>query len=524
MVICPLGLFKNANSGVRYDGEIKQMNRIIIVGAGSVGVNIALALDEYKYEVTLLDNDHDILAGAARVTCVNHGDGFEYYAKGHQTTGFDCIDGSLAKSFVYPLKKLHTDICDQQHPIRFVLTKGTVHSSKIVVDDFHENVAAMKAHFTRRFNAIKSFRGWDESTAENHFLRKPENFCRALPVSELDNDSEFVAMYAGSSFGINMPNYYALVKAALRASRINSQLGTNIDSIEKVGNCYQVHAGGYSYAADHVMLCTANQIPAVTELIENEECIDKFAGTFYLNSMTYVTLPATSDRDLLAQARRINFALQQEHGGMFACLVPPTSDEDGYAAVYYPSPHGSQLRQHVYTDVRCGPTPDEWQDLISEGLENTDEHVHRTFRQVCKLYPFLRGYAQVARTRCRSVFNPATKDSDHGRKRPIRAISEDVAFITADKRITAWSAPKWTNAELVALMAVDHIRTAVENRPLPKDESAGCGPTKIHIAKVAEEFSLHRFADTFEIDDAYHYAEQCKLPERIVHAGDYAPA
>ncbi len=493
------------------------MNQVIIIGAGSVGANAALALKEYGYDVILIDHADDILAGAAQVTCVNHGDGFEYYEKDHTVTGYDCIDGAMTKGLIYPLGKLHTEVCDASHPIRFFLTLGTVHQSNVVADDFHRNVEAMRAHFEKQFNAVAAARNWSVDDAEKHFLRVPQNFCRLLEADEYSDTGagEVIVAYAGSSFGINMPNYYACVKAALRKYQIDCRFNAATESIEKTGGRYKVHAGGCTFSADHVLLCAGNQIPALSDLVCNEPRINRFSGTFYLNSMTYLKLPATSDARVLEQTHHINFALKQEHGGMFACLVPPTPSEEGYAAVYYPSPKGSQRRVHIYKDASFGPTPDEWECLIKEGIRPEDDpNLPRIMHQMEKLYPFLRGYAKVDRTECRPVFNPANDENDHGLKRSIRAISAVNGPITEDERVTAWSAPKWTNAELVALMAVDHVIKDVEGKGLPKDKYAGCGPTNIHVAEVTERFCLQNLAA--DIKDARKFARKCKLPERII--------
>ena len=199
---------------------------------------------------------------------------------------------------------------------------------------------------------------------------------------------------------------------------------------------------------------------------------------------------------------------------MFACIVPPSPTEEGFAATYYPSPQGSQLRQHRFDPAAPAAPPADWDDLVTTGLQPDDENVQRTFRQAKRLYPFLDGYAEVSHTICRTVFNAATHDSDHGNDRRVREIPTGGRAITSDGMVTAWTAPKWTNAELVALMATDEIASAVGMRSFTERKGNKLGPLRFDVAAISRQLNFHK--TRMNAGDALSYAKRQKIPSRIV--------
>jgi len=101
-------------------------NRIAIIGAGSVGTNISIFLAKIGIEVLLFESRPDLLLGAPMVSFINHGDWFEYYKEGHQITGKHCIDGSMVKGLIYPLKYFRTKVTSKNSPIRFLVSNNAV--------------------------------------------------------------------------------------------------------------------------------------------------------------------------------------------------------------------------------------------------------------------------------------------------------------------------------------------------------------------------------------------------------------
>jgi hypothetical protein len=226
--------------------------------------------------------------------------------------------------------------------------------------------------------------------------------------------------------------------------------------------------------------------------------------------MTFLELPPTRDRERLAAAQRINFALQQEHGGMFACLAPPNETETGLAVVYAPSSGGSQLSAHAF-EGRDAP-PNDWDDMIRCGLSPKHPNVIGTWNRISHLYPFLKDYAKIRRTICRTVFNVSTADSNGGDDRRVREILATDPRVSECGGVCAWAAPKWTNAELVALMAMDDILRRLGATPLPRHPQAGFGPTELHVAKIADHLRLTVLQEA----DAYSYVETERLPTSFV--------
>lgn len=487
-------------------------NKITIIGAGSVGVNAALFLDKMGFDVTLLESADDILEGAPQATFITHGDGFEYHKVGHQKTGEYCIDGAITKQLLYPARAFQSGVCSADNPIRFMVSENSVKKDGLTLDSFNANAEHMRLHFQKRYDGISAERG--EEAAKRLLMRTPETFARPLPAQEYAECTHIVGGYAGSSTGINMAHYYAFLKAALRASDVKTKFEQGIDSIEKHGDGYTIKTStGDQVESDFILLAAGHHTPEIAEKIAGANTSAE--GTYYLNTMTFLKLPATTDKEKIKQVSHINFTLQQEGGCMFACVVPPTEKEDGLAVVYYPSEKGSQFARHVFDQDNHTPPPKEWDDYIKNGLPDNHPNVQAIMKQAERLYPFLKGYAVVDKTICRTVFNAATQESDKGLDRRVRnIIGADV--LTDDNRVVAYRSPKWTNAELVALMAADHAMQELRGTYLPSDRKHGFGPTHLDVEKITESF---HFKDVkMDVQDALNYVKKHGLPERLVQS------
>ncbi|MBN8542986.1 MAG: FAD-dependent oxidoreductase [Alphaproteobacteria bacterium] len=485
--------------------------KITIIGAGSVGTNTALFLDKQGFDVTLLESTDDILEGAPQATFITHGDGFEYHKAGHQKTGEYCIDGAIAKQLLYPASAFQSGVCGPGNPIRFMISEDSLGKDGLTLDSFVANAEHMRSHFQKRFDAISEVRGAD--AAKRLLMRTPETFARALQPEEYAECAHIAGGYAGSSTGINMAHYYAFLKAALRASHVKPKFRQKIDSIEKNGDSYTITTStGEQIESDYIILAAGHCIPEISNKLADAKISAE--GTYYLNTMTFLKLPATTDKEKINQVSHINFTLQQDGGCMFACVVPPTETEEGLAVVYYPSEKGSQFARHIFDKSSHTPLPKEWDDYIKNGLPNNEPRVQAIMQQAEHLYPFLKDYAVVDKTICRTVFNAATQESDKGLDRRVRnIIGADV--LTDDNRVVAYRSPKWTNAELVALMATDHAMQVLEGKELSKDSSRGFGPTNIDVESITG--TLHFKDIKMQIEDALHYVRKHGLPERLVN-------
>jgi len=483
---------------------------VVIVGAGPVGTNAAVFLAAMGISVQLLEVGSDILEGASRAAFINHGDGFEYYKPGHRRTGELCIDGAFAKGLLYPIAALQTKVCDADHPIRFLLTAESARKDGITLTEFFENARSMQRHFARRFVALRRKLDFSVERMALAFSRTPDTFWRPLGDAELADVNGIVGGCSGSSSGINMAYYYAFLKDGIRTRGVGFQSNCVVESIEASPGGYVVNAGGNAFRARQVMLAAGHQVPALVSKIRGIAVGSPPAGTYFLNAMTLLELPPTRNRHTLEAARRINFALQQEQGGMFACLAAPSESRAGMAAVYAPSSSGSQLSAHSF---RAGsPPPVAWNSSIADGLPVDDVNVLGTWQRICRLYPFLEGYGKIRRTMCRAVFNLGTTDSNGGTDRRVREIVDVEPRISADASISAWAAPKWTNAELVALMATDHVLKGLGARQLPKHAEFGLGPTALDVAEIADSLRLSSCRE----DDALRYIRAEGLPESLL--------
>lgn len=488
------------------------MTSILIVGAGSVGVNLAILLKEMGYAVEILESDADILRGAAQVSFVNHGDGFEYYTKDHRATGEFCVEGSLTKALMYPLHFLSTDICTAEDPLRFMVSEAAVAAGEIEVKQFTDNARHMMNHYRCFYDELGDAAGFSADERENVFVRHPDKFMRLLAPNDYADVTGIAAGAYGNGFGINMPHYYAVEKAVLRSLDITPRFNSHIRSIERVSDRYEVRTDDSVYVADHVMLCCGHHIPRLAAQIQGVNAITNFAGTYFLNSMTFLELLPTSDAAILASANRINFTLKDQYGGMFACIVPPTTTTAGSAAIYLPAPEGSQILSQTSSEGSRPELPPEWDRLVAEGLPSSDAHVRSTMCEISKLYPFLDGHARILNTACRTVFNVATEASQCGIVRSVREQSFENHALTEDARVTAWAAPKWTNAEFTALIALDFIlgQTGQDQLNLSKNTRA---------KQLGQFFRDHHFRDVKAlVSDAENYCKTSPAPlsERMI--------
>jgi glycine/D-amino acid oxidase-like deaminating enzyme len=483
---------------------------VVILGAGAVGANLAVFLAAFGFSVDLVESSADILQGASQAAFIHHGDGFEYYKPGHRRTGEYCIDGSLAKGLLYPLAALRTQICSPERPLRFLLTAESSARDGVSLPEFLGNARSMQQHYARRFKALRHALGWSLERMNSTFLRSPSTFWRPLVEAEYADVSGVVGGCAGSSFGINMAHYYAFLRNALRARKVGFHPSCETEAIEKLPVGFAVHAGGRVLRARQVVLAAGHQVPRLVSKIRGVRVTAPASGRYFLNSMTFLELPPTRDRERLAAARRINFALQQEYGGMFACLAPPSETETGLAVAYAPSSSASQLSAHAF-EGRDAP-PNDWDDIIRCGLSPEHPNVVGTWNRITRLYPFLKHYAKIRRTICRTVFNVSTADSNGGDDRRVREILANDPRVSECGGVSAWAAPKWTNAELVALMAMDDILRRLGATPLPRHREAGLGPTAIHVAPIADRLRLTALNEA----DARSYVETEQLPASLV--------
>lgn len=481
------------------------MQKVAVIGAGSVGVNTALFLDKLGFEVTLLEQAGEILEGASQATFVTHADGLEYYKPEEQNTGKFCIDGIITKQLLYPEAAFRTAVCTAGRPIRFLISKQSEGVNGLTQASFSANAELMRAHFAGHYHRLYATRGKAVAGLLN---RTPETFARQLSADDYADCAHIAGGYAGTSSGIHMPHYYAFLKAALRDSCVKINFRQDIKKIVKSAGQYNIYTNDQIAVCEHVIITAGHHLPAICATIDGAH--HYINGTFYLNGMTIIRLPATAYETLTGKLTRINFTLQQEGGCMFACILPPTAATDGLAAVYYPSEKGSQFQKHGNVEE---PPPKEWDDYVNNGVANDHPNIQNVLQQCFKLYPFLRDYARIERTIFRTVFNPATPNDRSGLDRRVREIVNGKQ-ITADGRVMAYSGPKWTNVELVALMAVNDTLKKFGRDNLAVSAVNGFGPEKLDVEQISRQLNFKHIKAN--LIDAYHYCEAYHWPAFLV--------
>ena len=467
--------------------------KVVILGADAVGICAALVLQKMGFAVELVDAAPDILWGNAHAAFVHQGDGIEAYARGDRSVGRFCIDASFVKGLIYPLELLRTRVCEQGNPIRFLAASPSRGTRNPLLDALYRNEEHMRAHFARRFEAVRSATGWSEERAAEIFLRHPRSFSRRLAPAEHADVVGVAGGCAGSSFGVNMPGCYAFLKAALAEAGVPFHPGTDVEAVEKSGPGYVVHAGGRAFRADYV-LATGPRTPVLAARFHGASLDPAFAGVCLVKSMMLFRLPANSDPVARAALRHIDFLFQDETVLAFFCVVPPTATEEGLAAAY---PPGESSPRRYPFDLDH-PPPDGWDDAGAATLPSEDPRAEEVLRHLADPYPALAGHAEPVGALWRPLVH-------------LRPTGAPRLFVSnADRRISLWMSPKWTNAELVALLAVDQVCRRLRNRGLPKRGKTRFGPAGLDAAAVAEDIHFRDVRP--RAGDARHYAAQHGWP------------
>lgn len=486
---------------------------VAIVGGGAVGANAALFAARRGLSAAIIESGTTLLSGSPQVSFINHSDGFEYYKPGHRRTGKLCVDGTITKAMIYPMDRIATGTCSTSHPLRFFLSTGAVEKGLISERGFIANAHFMKSYYQQQIGALATELGRDELDIARQCRFNPSMGLASSPSSFRDASGMALAVN-GSSFGVNMGWYYACLVEFLRLARVQVHLKQRVASIARVQGGYTISTDGDSVHARVVVLAASHGNQSLAYHIEGADRIRGPSGTFYLNAMTFLSLPSTSDTRIQEAARRVNFTLQQDSGGMYACLVPPNAQRPGLAAVYYPSSRGSQLSSHT-VDSNAGEIPTEWRRLIDGTEQLGNSRLIAILGQAKALYPFLRDYASISHTVIRPVFNAGTPDSACGIDRRVRDIPKLARSLVSDGSVSCWSAPKWTNAELVGLMVLDHCLAVLGLERLPTSQHGQYGPIHIRLAETLQLLDFPHIEPRLE--DALHYAEAAQLPESMMN-------
>jgi glycine/D-amino acid oxidase-like deaminating enzyme len=495
-----------------------KLKQIVIVGAGEVGTTLCLMIDKLRVSaelredvsIVLVDSNYSEQHGATNAANINHETGYEYFKPSDLGTAMLCIEGGITKRLLFP-SGFHSVLV----PSRFFVSLTSHESGSVPYAQFKESAEALKRYYAELYQGIQDRFSWTIDTARLNLGYAPHEFGSELSPEEYQPMAGIVGGYSSAGGSINMAMDYAFKQGALDTATLNGTLtrrmtNTNVIKMRPVDNGVIVHTDNGEFEADLVVCCAAHGTPMLASMAGGSGP----RGTYYLNGMLYVDLPATSDEELAAHLSRVNFVLQADNGCMFACLLAPTAKSAGLAAIYFPSESGSQIGKCV-VENSLDPVPASWNDIIATGrTQDYELRVNRILKQVYRFNPFLAGYLQPRQMTFRTVFSPSVSGNQGGSDRRVRQMLAPTP-ITADGRVVSMSTPKWTTAELASLSLLQYVLLQFGERALEVGEH-GFGPLKLDVCSITERLNFHdvRFPRQYALD----YARAMAFPERLVPA------
>lgn len=504
----------------------KMKRRVLVVGAGAIGINAALILDKLGHEAILVHDKPDIFDGSAANTAfIWHKTGQEYCHPYHQQTGELCVKGEITQRLFFPMDFLETAICTGGHvnPVQFFVSKESSVNPKLVhghvpVERFQENTKHMRAYFAVLFQKVKdAYPDKTDEEIEKMLGCTPERFSR--PIHNLKEESPHVNAenIAVGNFaagdGINMPHLYALYKSAVRESKIQTEFNTTVEKVKRVdgvkGYCITLK-NGKQVEVDDIILAASYGNPELIGKIPDAK--PSMRGTYCLNTMLHVILPEA----LSEQAAHISFVLQAENGGALTCI----DREARKYVIYIPHEGGSQVAKYLYDPLDPKFCPQEWYELLEHGLDtdNLDHNfrIQTILQDAARYYPVLNSpEVEVVDAPCRVVFNADSKDSVDGTDRRVRAMRYDAVACN----VFVVHGPKLTNSCLTAFETVEAMLTAAGlpslagEHKLGKLESEGVLDIT-HILALSQKFNWHN--QKASVEDAFAYAEKYGLPKTMI--------
>jgi hypothetical protein len=495
--------------------------RIIVIGAGQLGTLFAVFLDRWQrvhpslspVEVTLVERASGALEGATRASWIDHATGFEYFKRGEVETARACIEGSVTKRLLLPKGLLDMPVRIRN---RFFVSAESHRRRSVAFDDFYRE--AERGEYLYRTIYQDAVRRLPEA---KDLLSPPDDFMRPVAREEYHGVSgEVVAGGLESAGGMsNTAMDHAFKRAALdravAGGRVSIRCESSVTALEEDESGVTVTIssgrGTEEMKADYVILTAAHGISDLAAKVPGQD----LPGAYHLNFMLHVKLPRTADAVLQKYLASVNFVLQGADGGMYACVVPPTADDDGLAAMFAPGYDASYIDEYQTNASHVPPL--EWNRIISTSrFPGSSAKVKAVVERISTLNPFLKDYlpdsaAIEARPVVGSVFNP------HGDVRSIRRLVSP-ALVRPARRVLAMTSPKWTTAELAALTLLQLVLECYGSPENLRSTSGGFGPSGIDVVAFARDLRL----TDVKIDRsvAERYLDSLQLPSRLLPPDD----
>jgi glycine/D-amino acid oxidase-like deaminating enzyme len=498
--------------------EHRQKTDVVVVGAGQLGVTFALLFDRWRnatpaappLTVILIERQPDVLRGATRGSWIEHATGFEYFKRGELETAGACIQGSVVKRLLLPNGTLNLPSTVRN---RFFIAAESNRSGDVVFDDFLFQARRGAAMYRNIYSA--ALRKWPES---EWVLTPPSEFMRVLARDEYYGVSgDMVAAGVASAGGAaNVPMEVLYKEAALRQSERGQAVtvlrGSSVTAIDEGADrvCVSVRMPcekGVAIQSRYVVLTAAH---GITELAGSMMGRD-LPGAFHLNFMLHVKLPQTRDEIVRDYLSSVNFVLQGPHGGMYACVLPPTEHAAGFAALFAPGYDASYIDEYK-TNSHHKPLL-AWDSIISSSdFPARRAKISNVLERIYRLNPYLRDYLRNIDIEDHdpvvgSVFNP------HGDVRSVRRLTAPRP-VGRYRRVMAMTSPKWTTAELAALTLLQCVLTAVAPSFALKTLAEGFGPCQLDVLSVVAKLRLPDVPIAADLTE--RYLKDVALPRHIL--------
>lgn len=527
---------------------------VIVIGAGQLGVAFVMLLHRLQVSgwkmpritVTLVDRRPDILGGASRASWIAHDTGSEYFRSGYYLAARACMQGGILKRLLVPPDAFEMD---PHIDTRFFVSADSSTAPReakysVPLKKFKVGVSSARLYYESLHALLEGECGRAAVASLHH----PRDFARRLDDSDYHGVSEVARKGGWQVCGgpANMAVEYAYKWAALRIAKASGVLR---DLVLRCSIKARSDLVSVADEADLVVCTSGHGNFALGEQVGAPQQV----GAHFLNYMLHAELPATQSEELRRKLSQVNFVLQGSRGGMYACILPPTADETGLAALYAPGDPGKKGPSNVFRFMNAGGakdadsfmgasnegsvtggdgftrTPELWDEVIDEPRALGDRYeCERLLTRLVAFNPFLEEYLTDS-ARMWPVPGPVFNPGRGGGDTRTRGLAKPaVSGPSKSSRVITMSTPKWTTVELAALTLLHAVLVELGGCGLPTltgvdaweaselgtyKRAHGCGPYGIDVMSLLP-YLRSDVTSVWRVDAVY-YARKNRLPVRL---------